>query len=418
MSKNDNWKSIIRKPLSWLIKLIKVLGGTVSGLTIAILLLLLSAGLSDVDLSKELFDFLTSKSQSVADLFPGSGKTVTKLHIILSILFIFIVMFVLQESAKFLVARDRRKEFEGKLSRLPAPKALEKFEYLSVVSRRQTLNIQKEIYDLIGEDLEGKKLNSLIQKTDNAVRIILSILLDLLEDFSPTDGLKKCRYAANVMIFERRLDIIQRNPEEIEAYVAKLSRFLESPSLYGLDGVLKIVKELSAVHISQKSNKNYEPHSEIPQDDELVELILPVPELDGVSKKSQSKTRTLPGAPTAFQSDENFAVIYDTLKLLEEFDATEQYDIARGIFEQGHHYFKSKEEGKNIRGIISISLPDIYSNSNADFGVLNLHCNHPFDTKSYEKLKQFRELISPIVIDVACLITDRTILLRQSAPPG
>ena len=217
-----------------------------------------------------------------------------------------------------------------------------------------------------------------------AIRLALQGLCGLAKQFQyGSDG---TRYAANIMLYRDFSEIT--DPAEFDKIFEKIKRFTDVNSVEcmrsEIQGVLELILDLTASSDDTSSGV----------DDRLTDpIVLPIPKVHLSDKNG--KFRVIPGAPRAFIG--NPQMLFDTHRILEEYDLGKAHEITRGVFENLSNYFND-EQGRDSRSIFSIAISDRASGNR--LGVINIHSDAKRLFVNDEILEQYKSLIWPIIYEI------------------
>lgn len=358
---------------------------------IASMILILGTLLTDKDVATDIFGKVNFIKETFKNFWIYDYLTTTNLfYITLFSLTIFVF-------SKEYFDKSEKKRMKNEQIRLlstqPSPELLNSFRTMTLVTKQHLSEI--------AETLDTPQ-ESYIERVENAIRLNLSAILHLLQKFESylilDEVASERRYSANVMINEPIEEIKQKGEGYIKKIINSLELFIDSPSLYGLDGALILDLELSvAIHSTDSSNYD----EEIEKDENLKNIALPIPDNQGISRLDTTRSKVLAGAPQALLTGMDY--IPDTHKLLENFEKENELDLARGVLVQENKYFR-KGEGKEIKSILSIALLS-GGGRNTRLGVINLNSSkRNMFQQSTRDMNQFTSLITPFLLDISTLI--------------
>lgn len=299
-----------------------------------------------------------------------------------SSLLVFSALFGLREIALARKIKIRERELVSLIRTMPPRKMLSVLQaaYEEILDY---VNLKVKCVD----DVNMKK-----QEIDNAIRYCLDSLTVLTKEFQRSSN--TARYAANVMLY---VDISNVTPKRREELLKKMDPFVDVQTFDGLRGVLELAANLSA------STDN--PEDSFATDEYLEEICLPVPR-DQWSRHNRMQ-RFLAGAPEALFKG-NY-LIDDTHRLLQYYDQSRKYDIARSIFENADYYFKKTDNGTKVRSFFSkrLSTREPGHQKPVAIGVVNVHSSEPNIFVDNETFQSFQQLIYPVLEVLTQLLVDR-----------
>lgn len=259
-------------------------------------------------------------------------------------------------------------------------------EAIRTIPPTDFLSVFRSLYEEVSY-LTATIIKNHNSKEDDIVYVIkhnLMSLITLLEKFDNKED-KLTKYGANVMIFRPTRGISHEEFDEIPKNLLFCEPELD---IGALDGVLEIFQEISTSSTSK----------DLEEDSQIEKIALPIPKVkQSTLDNDKTPWRILPGAPYSFVT--NAPNAYSDVSEIKAW-CDNNGDFTENVKKQITDYFLGKNF-KYMKSFVSLPFP---RRNDAILGVINIHCDQKGMLESNEQLKQFSDIVKPIICNTFELV--------------